>query len=225
MNVTSISTTPKRAIEPKTAVACFLRDMAKVARRTFPGWHKTLTTGIEECALSYDQRRAVLEVHPLDDYFFAGVVALEASKLRMLFAPDEAAELLSQLGEQVDAAAERTDRVVSDLVFFLIGRVELASGVDQQKMPYDQVVKALLQRLGIDKIEATAHLMTELLYRHTLGEPLALEVPHWWTRFKQKYALVMDGAPAPAVIVGTQMVSAPSTAEPTPRKPRRAVAF
>lgn len=187
MHNSSIS--PKPVIAPQKAVAGFLKDMNKVAQRTFPAWHETLAAGIEECALAYDQRRAVLEVHPLDDYYFAGIVALEAAKLRALFAPDEAAELLSQLGEQVDAVTERGDRVVSDLVFFIMGRVEIAAAADPQKMPYDQVVKAILQRLGIGKIEATAHLMTEILYRHSLGEPLALEVPHWWANFQRKYRL------------------------------------
>lgn len=84
---------------------------------------------------------------------------------------------------------DRGGRVVSDRVFFHIGRVEVATAIDQQKMPYDQVVKVILQRLGIDKIEATEHLMTEILYRHSLGQPLALEVPHWWTNFQKKCRL------------------------------------
>ena len=214
----------KPSIKPSVAIAGFLKDMVKVTERTFSGWHKTLTAGIEECPLSYDQRRAVLEVHPLDDYFFAGIVALEAAKLRTLFAPDDAAELLSQLGEQVDAVANRTDRVVSDLVFLIIGRVERAAAIDQQKMPYDQVIKAILQRLSIDKIEATEHLMTEILYRHTLGEPLALEVPHWWSAFKKKYVLAeLDPAPTQSASE-TMTVATPAPSNVT-RKPRRAVAF
>jgi hypothetical protein len=98
----------KPTVEPKKAVARFLKDMAVVAKRSFPAWQKTLTAGIEECPLSYDQRRGIFEIHPLDDYYFAGVVALEAAKIRALFAPDEASELLSQLAEQIDAAAERS---------------------------------------------------------------------------------------------------------------------
>ena len=214
---------PKPIIEPKAAIIAFLKDMVKVAKAGFPTWHKTLVTGIEECPLGYDQRRAVLEVHPLDDYYFAGVVALEASKIRVLFAPDEASELLGLLAEQVDASAERSDRVVSDLVFFIINRIELVRGIDKSKMPYDQVVKAILQRLGIDKIEATQHLMTETVYRHTLGEPLALGVPQWWKAFHSKYKLPGDIEVAPAEIrvEGPKRTAAP----PPPRKPRRAVAF
>jgi hypothetical protein len=211
-------------VEPKKAAARFLKDMATVAKRSFPAWQKTLTAGIEECPLNYDQRRGIFEIHPLDDYYFAGVVALEAAKIRALFAPDEASELLSQLAEQIDAAAERNDRVVSDLAFFIISRIELVAGIDKQKMPYDQVVKVILQRLGIDKIEATRHLMTETLYRHTLGEPLALGVPQWWKAFRSKYSLTGDDiAHAPKEI----RIEPPKPAKPVPpaKTPRRAVVF
>jgi hypothetical protein len=217
------ATSLKPSLSPHDAIAGFLRRMAKIARQTFPAWEKVLTAGIEECPLSYDQRRAVLDVHPLDDYYLAGVVALEAANIRALFAPDEAAELLSQLAEQIDSVAGRSDRVVSDLAFVLIGRVELAASIDKQKKPYDQVVKALLQRLGLDKVEATRHLMTEILYRHSLGEPLALDVPQWWKAFKAKYVLDGDFARGPAEI--RVVPASPPAPAPPVRKPRRAVAF
>jgi hypothetical protein len=217
------STSLKKIISSQNAVAAFLKRMTKAAKHSFPGWEKTLTAGIEDCALGYDQRRAVIDIHPLDDYYFAGVVALEASKIRALFAPDHARELLAQLADQVDAAANRTDRVVSDLVFQLINRIEVSAAIDSQKMPYDQVAKALLQRMGIDRIEATRHLMDDFLYRHTLGEPLALGVPQWWKAFRGKYALEQSERPAPAEI---RVVPArPVVAVAPARKPRRAVAF
>src|SRR5262245_29614867 len=122
----------KPLVEPPRAVARFLADMGTVAGRTFAGWQETLLDGIDGCALTVDQRRAVLDVHPLDDYYFAAVVALEASKIRQVFTEDEAVELLSQIADQVDAAARRNDRLVSDLVFSLIGRVEVALAADVQ---------------------------------------------------------------------------------------------
>ncbi|MBY0511528.1 MAG: hypothetical protein K2P94_15420 [Rhodospirillaceae bacterium] len=221
--MTSPAISLKPTVEPKKAVARFLKDMAAVAKRSFPAWQKTLTAGIEDCPLNYDQRRGIFEIHPLDDYYFAGVVALEAAKIRALFAPDEASELLSQLAEQIDTAAERTDRTVSDFAFFIISRIELVGGIDKSKMPYDQVVKVILQRLGVDKIEATQHLMTQTLYRHTLGEPLALGVPQWWKAFRAKYSLDGDIAHAPKEI---RIESAkPAKPSPPPKIPRRAVAF
>src|SRR4051812_27619145 len=95
----------KPIVEPKTAVARFLNDMAKLAKRTFPAWQKTQITAIEACPLNYDQGRPVLEVHPLDDYYSAGVVALEATNNRAVSPPDEASEFLSLVDEQIDAAA------------------------------------------------------------------------------------------------------------------------
>lgn len=186
----SIGASPvKPAVEARVAVARFLKHMGAAARKTFPAWREMLTEGLDGCALTYDARYALLDAHPLDDYYFAGVVAIEAAKVRRLFAPDEASEVLSLIAEQVDAAAGRKDRLVSDLVFFIIGRLEQAAGIDTQKMPHDQVVKAILQKLGVDRAEAARHLMHAVLYRHTLGEPLALGVPHWWQLFRTRYAL------------------------------------
>ena len=216
---------PKPAFEPKVAVAQFLRDMASAAKSTFPDWHRTLIAGIEECALSVDTRRALLDIHPLDDYYFAGVVALEASKIRSLFTPDEANELLSLIGEQVDAVAERKDRVVSGAVFFIMGCVAHGASSRTQKMPYDQVVKAILQRLGVDKVEATEHLMTEALYRHWLGEPLALGVPHWWNTFHTKYALTPKVHVAAAPNVEQIRIKPAPNSQGGRKAPRRATAF
>ena len=216
----------KSIVEPKVAVTRFLSDMATAAKRTFPAWHETLTVGIEECALSFDEKRSVIEVHPLDDYYFAGVVALETSKIRKMFQDDQARELLSLIGEHVDAVAGRKDRTISDLVFFIISRVDLAITTNSQKMPYDQVVKTILVRLGIDKVEATEHLMSDALYRHTLGEPLALGIPHWWATFKSKYSLGNPAAEATDDPTNLQSIANTKPTKSVRRKvPRRAAAF
>lgn len=212
------ATAVKPTVEPKAAVARFLKHMADAARKTFPAWQKKLIEGLDDCKLSYDTQYALIDAHPLEDYYFAGVVALEAAKIRRLFAPDEASELLSLIAEQVDAVAERKDRLVSDLLFFMVGRVEQAAHVDQQKMPHDEVVRALLQKMGVDRSEETMHLMRAILYRHELGEPLALGVPQWWQMFRTKYSLA--GKPEDA------WVSMPANATPAACKaPRRAVAL
>lgn len=212
------ATAVKPTVEPKAAVERFLKDMAAAARKTFPAWQKKLIEGLDDCKLSYDTQYALIDAHPIEDYYFAGVVALEAAKIRRLFAPDEASELLSLIAEQVDAVAERRDRLVSDLLFFMVGRVEQAAHVDQQKMPHDEVVRALLQKMGVDRSEETMHLMRAILYRHELGEPLALGVPQWWQMFRTKYSL--------AGKLEDTWVSSPATTTPAARKaPRRAVAL
>jgi hypothetical protein len=85
-------------------------------------------------------------------------------------------------------------------------------------MPHDEVVKGLLQKLGVDRTEETMHLMRAVLYRHELGEPLALGVPQWWQLFRTKYSL--EGKPENA------WVSSPAPqALPARKAPRRAVAI
>ena len=202
-----------------------MSDMATVAKRTFPRWHATLAEGIEGCPIDAETRRGVLDVHPLDDYYFAGVVALEASKIRQLFETEEADEILGQIGDQVDAAAGRSDRVVSDLVFAIAGRVETVMNTKKEKMPYDQVVKAILQRIGVDKVEATEHLMTEALYRHTLGEPLARGVPQWWNTYRKKYALTLTPEVLPIRPEEPALLNTANVIPMRRRTPRRAVVF
>ena len=232
MNAVPISAmphSPRPAVDPKVAVKRFLKDMKKAADKTFPRWQEILVEGIEECPLSYDTRRAIFDVHPIDDYYFAGAVALEAAKIRPLFSADEASELLSLIAEGVDAVAGRTDRAVSDLVFFIVGRIETAAATDSQKKSYDQVVKVILQRIGLDTIEATAHLMTQALYRHVLGEPLARGVPNWWSTFHAKYALARpdQGMEPQSKVPGAKVKAGIIAAQDAARRrpPRRAQLF
>ena len=227
MNAVSLSGSPhspRPSVDPRVTVKRFLKDMRKAADKTFPRWQEILVEGIEECPLSNDARRTVFEINPIDDYYFAGVVALEAAKIRPLFPTAEANELLSLIAEDVDTAAGRTDRAVSDLVFFIVGRIETVAAADSHKKSYDQVVKVILQRLGIDGIEATAHLMTQALFRHALGEPLALGVPDWWTRFHAKFTLARQGDVEPQSKVKIQ-ASVAAVENAARRPPRRAQAF
>ncbi len=218
---------PENAAEAREAVRHFLSEMGSVAARTYPAWIRVLDDGLAECALDYDERRSLLEVHPIDDYYFAAIVALEAAKLRNFYTPTEAAELLSEIGEQVDAAARRQDRVVSDLVFALVGRIALGAGVDKMKTPYDMVVKSLLQHLGLNKIESTKSLMRDVGFRHMLGEPLALGVPQWWKAFHAKFSIYWK-EPEEVYLDDDDVVPAPVTTPvvtPRRRQRRRAAAF
>ncbi len=179
----------ENSAEAKEAVSHFLAEMNSVAARIYPVWSKIFNEGLSEHKLSYDERRALFDVQPIDDYFFAGIVALETARIRTLYPPAEAAELLGEIGAQVDAAAGRQDRVVSDFVFIMLGRIDLGSGVEHMKTPYDKVVKSILQQIGLHKIEATKELMRDKAFRHLLGEPLALGVPQWWRAFQTKFSI------------------------------------
>jgi hypothetical protein len=176
-------------VEARLAVTYFLAEMLAAASRTYPIWKKLLDGAFTECSLSFDERRGLFDVHPLDDYYFAGAVALECARMRGHYGPLEASEILGEVGEQVDGVAGRRDRVVSDLVFYILGKVELGSGVQHAKAPHDKVVKAILQQMGVHEIESTSVLMRDKALRHILGEPLALGVPQWWKAFQMQFRL------------------------------------
>ena len=209
---------PEDFVEAREAVGHFLDSMAGVAARLYPAWSRILNDGFSDCSLNYDERRSLFELHPIDDYFFAAVVALDASRLRSLYTPREAEELLSEIGEQVDLRAGRQDRVVSDLVFQMIGRIDLGASTAGMKAPYDTVVKAILLQIGVHRIEATKDLIRDVGFRHLLGEPLALNVPQWWRAFQTKFRITWK-EPEPVYLSGDDIT--PVVAPPAP--PRRRV--
>src|SRR5688500_6087514 len=100
------------SVEARLAVSSFLAEMMSAASRTYPAWSKLLDDSFSECKLSYDERRSLFEIHSIDDYYFAGVVALECARMRGHYGALEASEILGEVGEQVDAVAGRQDRVV-----------------------------------------------------------------------------------------------------------------
>jgi hypothetical protein len=186
------SDVPEDLAEAREAVSYFLSEMNSVAARTYPAWNRVLLDGLSEYDFSYDESRALLEVHPLDDYYFAGVVAMDAARIRMYYSQTETTELLGEIGDQVDQAAGRQDRVVSDLVFKMISRVGLNAEYDPSKAPYDKIVKTILQQMGIQKNPSTRPLLNDKGYRHLLGEPLATGVPQWWQSFHTKFSLYWE---------------------------------
>lgn len=220
------------SVEAQLAVSYFLTEMNAAAARTYPTWSRLLDSAFSECALNFDERRALFEIHPIDDYYFAGVVALECARMRGFYNPIEANEILGEVGEQVDAAAGRQDRIVSDLVFYIMGKVELGSGVDRMKAPHDKVVKAILHHIGVDKVESTRALMRDKALRHQLGEPLAVGIPQWWKAFQTQFRLYWP-TPEERAADAQNEEQVPAPSPPTPETPapmrgrrrRRAVTF
>lgn len=219
----------ENSVEAPTAVAYFLGEMLSAAGRTYPVWSKLLDDALGECTLAFDERRALLEVHPLDDYYFAGVVALECARMRGHYPLVESTEILGEVGDQVDAAAGRQDRIVSDLVFYILGRIELGAGIDRMKAPHDKVVKGLLQHIGVQKISTTQSLLSDKALRHLLGEPLALGVPHWWKAFHSQFTLYWPPPAPEPELTEDEMAALTSPVAEQPirsrRRRRRAVAF
>ncbi len=216
---------PENAVTPQEAVMSFLGTMASTAGRTSALWRQQLEFGLRDCELSYEARRDFLEFYPIEDYYFAGVVALEGVKIRQVYTAEEADALLGEIGDQIDRAADRGDRVLSDLLFDIVGRIDMTGAV-QQKMPYDIVTKTILRQLDIPNNEATEGLMKDKAFRHALGEPLATGIQNWWAAFAEKFVLHMPPEPDSEAPEETYVLTPQVRAPVRPRRRlKRAVEF
>lgn len=191
----------KLSMTPADAVAAFLVDMRSAADITFPVWYERLKAGVvDSFAPDADGARTFLDLRPIDDLYFAGIVGMEAARIRRHLPPDAANALLAELAAEVDRRGRRPDRMVSDFVFFVMGRIDLETGVEQMRMPHDLVVSMLLEKIGIGTDQRTCPLVTDLVFRHNLGEPLARGVPQWWKVFVERFSVNVDGEEPPRAI-------------------------
>jgi hypothetical protein len=174
------------AIEPKTAIAKFLTDIRLYSDRAWRPFSCALGEGLAACGLSKSERRVVLDLHPVEDFFFGAMAALHAYRVRDLFEPRVAETILRELALQVDAAAGRSDSAVSTLVFLSFGSIRKARTRDNH-CDHDQVIEKLLERLGLHQNPRTRDLVTRLAPRHSLAEPLACAAPNWWESFLGLY--------------------------------------
>ncbi|TAL04833.1 MAG: hypothetical protein EPO08_00155 [Rhodospirillaceae bacterium] len=221
MNVSGqFSLTP--ACTTAQAVEGFLAAIRRASFRSFPAWMGILKEGIEDCPLDYDTHRAVFDMHPLDDFYFAGATGLEATRIRSLFEPNQANELLSAIAERVDSVSGRSDRLVSDMIFTIVSRIDVTA-TDSQQQPHDQVVAIILHRMGIPAAAATRHLMSDLHFRHQLGQPLALDIPKWWPAFSAKFTLTDPPPESPPAEPQVSFMSIPESKPPAPTR-RRSIA-
>jgi hypothetical protein len=181
---------PANAVPYETAARQFLNNMQGSAARTFPQWQRTIEDGMAEHGLALPDGGLIAKV-PLDDFYFVGFAALEASKLPELYTPAEAATLFSEIGEQIDSASGRYDRVMSDLFFQILGRLNMLrlSSAQTERRPYDTIVKTLLKALPFGKSDTAQALMADKGLRHRLAEPFALHLQSWWAPFKQQFEL------------------------------------
>ncbi len=210
---------PENAVTADEAAKTFLGTMASTAARTSGLWRQHLENALADC-LGVDARKQFFDLYPVEDYYLTGVVALESARIRQVYTPAEANELLAAIGDQLDMAAGRNDRLMSDMLFDLIGRIEAASTGAQQKKPYDLVTKAILRHLELHQNEATRDLMLDKAFRHTLGEPLAVGIQDWWRAFQQKFVLYIPPEPEPEEPEETFFTAPPAPVEP-PRRKRR----
>jgi hypothetical protein len=218
---------PPNGVTPAEAVTSFLTTMSANAARTSAGWMKTLGTGLEDCGVGYEARHDFFEKTPVEDYYFAGMVAMEAARIRALFPPAEANATLSEIADQIDRHAKRPDRVLSEMVFDLIGRINVSRTPTQQKKPYDITVKVILEQLELHADDTTAPLMTDKAFRLALGEPLAIGFRDWWSALQERFELYLppEKEEEPDEDDGTAPQKAAAAPVKRPWRPKRASTF
>lgn len=183
-------------IAPETAVQKFLVDMRLAAERSYRSWKEALEGGFAKTPLAPADRAELLKPHPLEDYFYAGLVGLQAAAVRGSFTPTVAEALLRQVALQVDDAAGRGDRMVSNMVFIIFGRIRKNADLGLKVHPEDVVTDVILERLSMDRMKATSRLMHDPRYRHALTAPLIMR-PVWWKAFDEIY--MVNVIPRPPV--------------------------
>jgi hypothetical protein len=218
---------PPNGVTPAEAVTSFLATMSANATRTSAGWMKTLGTGLEDCGVGYEARYEFFEKTPVEDYYFAGMVAMEAARIRALFPPAEANAILSEIADQIDRHARRPDRVLSEMVFELMGRINVSRTPAQQKKPYDITVKVILEQLELHANDTTESLMRDKAFRLALGEPLAIGVRDWWSALQERFELYLPPEKEEEPAEDEHIVPQKAATAPVKRpwRPRRASTF
>lgn len=175
-------------IAPDTAVRKFLVDMRLAADRSYRPWVQALGDGFAKTSLAAADRAALLKPHPLEDYFYAALIGLQAAAVRDSYSPAVAEALLRQVALQADAAAGRSDRLVSNMVFIIFGRIRKNADLGLDVRREDVVTDVILERMSIDRMKATTRLMNDPCYRRAISAPLTSR-PIWWTAFRDLYSV------------------------------------
>lgn len=186
--VTKMGNVAKHTVDAREAVKRFLYDVVGVVETTYPVWEKRLIAFIEDTPMVFEDKRRLVEVNPLRHYFYAAVVAIEASKIRTLYPTEIAEELLADINDLIDQLSDRSDQMVSDLVFDLMQRLRVVE-IDDTKKAHDVAMKRIAELLQLTSVEATKGLTKDVVFRQEMGQPLAVSVRHWWKAFKSSRQL------------------------------------
>ena len=174
---------PKITVTTRDAAELFLYDIAETVEKSYPIWAHRLANFLDDTPLSLEDKRGLLEAHPLRYYYYAAIVAMEAAKIRTLYQDDIAEDILADINESIDAVADRSDRLVSDLVFDIMQRVRIADS-DDTKKSHDIVMKRISELLHLHTLEDTKELVNDIVFRQDMAQPIAVSMRHWWKGFK-----------------------------------------
>ena len=169
---------PARALPVATAARWFLNDLAEVS-----GF--TVDRGGREVS-DYVMRMPLLTTP--DPWFFAGLVALEATKVSDLFTKKEAGALLNEIMLHADKTVGRRGRTISKVNFALIGRLGYGAILMRKKVPDEEIGKIIRVLLGGNK--QWKHLLPGVKAHRQLYKSLGMGTPSWWS----EYAMAHDAS-------------------------------
>ena len=165
----------KGVIDHGTAVDWFLCDMAHAA-----GFFGAQPKRPRES--SWIARLPLLTAP--NSWYFAGLVAREASVISSLFGPRDAGPLLKDVFGGCDAAIGRSDTAVSALIKRILGRVGLSSVICGAKVDDSRlsaVILALMSRMkGRTSLDAAGTIRRQVRAAFALNKG----TPFWWREFR-----------------------------------------
>ncbi len=116
-----------------------------------------------------------------DPWFFAGLVALEATKVSDLFTKKEAGALLNEIMLHADQTVGRRGRTISKVIFALIGRLGYGAILMRKKVPDEEIGKIIRVLLGGNK--QWKHLLPSVKAHRQLYKSLGMGTPSWWSDY------------------------------------------
>jgi len=155
------------------AIDMFLSDIAEVA-----GYAPERDEMRDVSA--YVLRRPILTVP--DPWFFAGLIALESSKICDLFQPPEAAILLREISARVDPMTGRRGNTISRLIFALMGRLGFGAVIKHMKVPDHQIGDVIRLMMGNQK--TWPHLLPTMTAHRQVRAALKMGPPSWWQEYR-----------------------------------------
>ncbi|MGE3333033.1 MAG: hypothetical protein AB7I36_05275 [Rhodospirillaceae bacterium] len=130
-----------------------------------------------------------------DPWYFAGLVALEASKIIDLFPPAKADALLREVLVQADAAGARHEVKVSNVVLGVMGRLGMGQLLLHGKVPDFLIAKVMRILLGSAK--TAVRLIPNKDAHEQVTSALKIGHPVWWRMFVRRFDVRLGDEPVP----------------------------
>ncbi|MGE3477192.1 MAG: hypothetical protein AB7H70_15425 [Rhodospirillaceae bacterium] len=130
-----------------------------------------------------------------DPWYFAGLVALEASKIVDLFPPGKADAILREVLAQADAAGARHEVRVSHVVLGVMGRLGMGQLLLHGKVPDYLIAKVMRILLGSAK--TAVRLIPNKDAHEQVTSALKIGHPVWWRMFVRRFDVRLGNEPRP----------------------------